>query len=145
MCGGAEIFVIGKNFTRDAKITWDFSPQHKLVTQLLMSESNPVCIKTENSRIKETEPETEFLHQNHLIFRVPPLKTLTHDYDGNELFPSSHSFLPSDAAHKAVVQVNLRIRCGEKYSEPSVFTFIDYSAQQRIQTQDQLSASFTFP
>lgn len=144
VCGGSEVFVIGKNFTRDSKIVWDFLPQHKSVTQLAMAESGHPFIKSENSCVKETDPESEFVNQNHLIFRVPPLKTLTHDYDGNELFPTTCSFLPS-SDHKAVVPVTLRIRCGEKYSEPIVFTFFDYSStQHRIPTHDQMTASFTY-
>lgn len=142
--GGSEIFVIGKNFTRDSKIVWDFLPQHKSVAQLMASESNhPSFLKPDKSWIKETEPENEFINQNHLIFRVPPLKTLTHDYDGNEVFPNSYSF-NSDPSQKAVVPVTIRIRCGEKYSEPIIFTFMDSMMQQRIQLPDQMSGSFTF-
>ena len=144
MCGGSEVFVIGKNFTRDSKIAWDFLPQHKSVAQLLASELNNSSFgKPEKSWIKETEPENEFINQNHLIFRVPPLKTLTHDYDGNEVFPNTYSF-NSDVSQKAVVPVTMRIRCGEKYSEPIIFTFMDSMIQQRIELHDPMSGSFTY-
>ena len=155
-CGGSEVFVIGKNFTRDSKIVWDFFPQHRTVAQLMASEPHySQCMKSESkSWIKETEPEAEFINQNHLIFRVPPLKTLTHDFDGNELFPG-HSFLSPDAGQRgqhSLAPVTLRIRCGEKYSEPIVFTFVEAAQQQQQPQQnkqqqmqaEQMNVPFSF-
>lgn len=142
MCGGSEIFVIGKNFTRDSKIVWDFLPQHKSVSQLMVSESShqPSFPNPDKTWVRETEPENEFINQNHLIFRVPPLKTLTHDHDGNDIFAGGYPYNTS-VSQKAVVPVTLRIRCGEKYSEPVIFTFVDSS---RMQLQDQMSGAFTY-
>jgi hypothetical protein len=108
----------------------------------MVSESghNSSFIKAEKTWIRETEPENEFINQNHLIFRVPPLKTLTHDYDGNQIFPNGCSY-NMDVSQKSIVPVTLRIRCGEKYSEPVIFTFMDSA---RIQLQDQMSGAFTY-
>lgn len=127
--GGSEVFVIGKNFTRDCKIVWDICPSH-----IKSHFTTPVDFKF---WWRESDAESDFTNQNHLVFKVPPLKSLINEtqeqvihtdgdstscseqpsadqvaYVNNALFSSSH------------VQVTFRIKCGEKVSEPHLFTFI---------------------
>ena len=110
--GGTEVFVIGKNFTRESKIVWDFGP----------SSSGGQSI------MRETEPEPDFMNQNHLIFKVPLLKSLLLDqeqeHNNNVLQDILENQSISNNANTMTVPVSLKIRCGEKVSEAIVFTFI---------------------
>ncbi|XP_030232928.1 nuclear factor of activated T-cells 5 isoform X2 [Gadus morhua] len=52
--GGAEVFIIGKNFLKDTKVIFQEN------------------ISDENSWKEEAEIDMELFHQNHLIVKVPP-------------------------------------------------------------------------
>lgn len=80
--GGEEMFIIGKNFTRDTKLTWENT-----------------CGWNQT-----TEPEAEFLNQNHLICKVPPFAGVT-DTTTDQ------------------IDVTFKIKCGSKYSEPYIFSY----------------------
>jgi len=58
MCGGAEMFIIGKNFLKDSKVVWKSPNWSKIV-----------------------EPDKEYLHSTHLVSTVPA-------YDGPEMAQS---------------------------------------------------------
>lgn len=121
--GGSEVFVIGKNFTRDSKIVWDICPSH------LQNQSASAI--DSKFWFRESDPESDFVNQNHLVFRVPPLKSLINeapDHQGQGLLgqPSGDqiAYVAQNLLTSTQVQVQFRIRCGEKISEPHVFTFI---------------------
>lgn len=105
--GGSEVFVIGKNFTRESKISWDFNDY-------------PSCIR-------DSDPEADFINQNHLIFKVPSLKSLVNNEISNDN-SSQHSnespWLASQLLERDSVPVQIRIRCGEKTSDPVSFSFV---------------------
>lgn len=94
--GGREIFVIGKNFTRNTKIQWD-------------------CPSL--NWFHETDPETEFLNQNHLIFKTPPFPV---HLVQNNLMTIGTSF-----------RVNFRIKCLDKTSDVYNFTFMKESNDEQ--------------
>jgi hypothetical protein len=115
--GGTEVFVIGKNFTRDSKVMWDFGPSS--------SPGSP-------SIIRESDPESDFMNQNHLIFKVPLLKSLLMD-DMNcnaeqtnvlQELVNNQSVNNNSPNNTVTIPVSLRIRCGEKLSDSIIFTFI---------------------
>lgn len=125
--GGSEVFVIGKNFTRDCKIVWDICPSH-----IKSHFTTPVDLKF---WWREGDPESDYTNQNHLVFKVPPLKSLinetneqTTQIDGHSdgrMQPSAEqmAYVTSSLFASPHVQVNFRIKCGEKLSEPCLFTF----------------------
>lgn len=89
--GGDEVFIIGKNFTRDTKITFE-------------------CPAAQWSQT--VDPEAEYVNQNHVIVRVPA-------YTG---------VLDKDTVDATgQVDVTFKIKCGDKYSEPYLFS---YTTQQ---------------
>jgi len=108
--GGNEVFIIGKNFTRDAKVLWDFGPV-SLVGQSVM---------------RESDPESDFMNQNHLIFKVPLLKTLLDDSVSGDETNVLTSLIRSQTNNSNItsIPVSLRIRCGDKVSDAVLFTFI---------------------
>uniref|UniRef100_A0A8C5HA41 Nuclear factor of activated T-cells 5 n=1 Tax=Gouania willdenowi TaxID=441366 RepID=A0A8C5HA41_GOUWI len=57
--GGEELFIIGKNFLKDAKVIFDENTSD------------------ENSWKAEAEIDIELFHQNHLIVKVPPYQNQT--------------------------------------------------------------------
>lgn len=85
--GGEEVFIIGKNFTRDTKMCFEC----------------PV-----GNWSAKVEPESEYINQNHLVFRVPaytgPLNKDTQDATGT-------------------VDTTFKVKCGDKYSEPYLFSY----------------------
>ncbi|KAI1298740.1 Nuclear factor of activated T-cells 5 [Halotydeus destructor] len=85
--GGEEIFIIGKNFTRDTKLIWESNEQGDWTSL--------------------SEPESEFLNQNHLIVKVP-------QYTGPTDNPDS----------TGQIDVTFKIKCGDKYSEPYLFSYL---------------------
>lgn len=125
--GGSEVFVIGKNFTRDCKIVWDICPAH-LKGQFASSVDFKFWWR-------ECDPEGDFTNQNHLVFKVPPLKSLINEADEQITRLDGHSegvfqptaeqtaYVTSALLTSTHVQVTFRIKCGEKLSEPCLFTF----------------------
>lgn len=121
--GGSEVFVIGKNFTRDSKIVWDIFPP------VLKNHFTGIDVKY---WLRDSEPESDFVNQNHLVFKVPPLKSLINDspdLQGQQGLlgqPSGDqiAYVAQHLLNSPQVQVQFRIKCGEKISEPCVFTFI---------------------
>lgn len=91
--GGDEVFIIGKNFTRDTKLLFE-CPAGNWTDKAI--------------------PESEYINQNHLVFRVPaytgPLDKDTQDATGT-------------------VDTTFKVKCGEKYSEPYLFS---YSTQPQV-------------
>ena len=125
--GGSEVFVIGKNFTRDCKIVWDICPPH-----IKSHFTTPVDFKF---WWRECDPESDFTNQNHLVFKVPPLKSLInetneqisqtdgHSEGGMQPTAEQMAYVTSALFACPPVQVTFRIKCGEKLSEPCLFTF----------------------
>ena len=127
--GGTEVFVIGKNFTRDAKIVWDFGPS-----------SSPGGL----SIVRESDPESDFMNQNHLIFKVPLLKSLLmNDLNANDTDQTnvlqelvnnhSNNNCPNNTVS---IPVSLRMRCGEKLSDAILFTFIRVVNNSHVSSED---------
>ena len=103
LCGGTEIFIIGKNFTRDTKIIWD-------LPSILW--------------YQETNPEQEFLNQNHLIFRVPkfPIHLFLNQANSNTFNCNNNQIITKEQIPSAI-NVNMRIKCNDKHSDPVIFTY----------------------
>lgn len=57
--GGADLFIIGKNFQKDARIIFtEYSKEHSSRGTVVWEES--------------VEPEKEYMHQSHLVCSIPP-------------------------------------------------------------------------
>lgn len=89
--GGAELFIIGKNFLKDTKVVFQEGPSE--------DDENSAAPTWQ----EVVDPEKEFLHQTHLVCRVPP-------------YPN--------ASVVEAKEVQLTVQSGGKTSEPHTFTYL---------------------
>uniref|UniRef100_T1ISA8 Nuclear factor of activated T-cells 5 n=1 Tax=Strigamia maritima TaxID=126957 RepID=T1ISA8_STRMM len=88
--GGKELFIIGKNFLKDTKIIFE-------------EETHNGGHEMNKTWQDVVEPEKEFLHQTHLVCRIPPYRR-------------------QDISEP--VKVHLTVQSGGKTSEPHTFVYL---------------------